>query len=371
MNLSLLCLLFALNSLVNGKPSIVKLSGSGPVDWGYLKNILPSSWGGSYSDCNGVRQSPIDIPSRRAVYDNGLKDILIRRRDVDAGDETWEVQRASYGINFEPINKEFSFIMTPDYQRYVMLQMYFHWRGSEHTIDGKKFSAELHLVHQSESDPSKLAVLGFLFTLSDKNNTRLNNIIASLRDVREADADDYETTTIKLNEIIPTRFKKYYRYPGSLTTPECAEIVEWFVVQDPILTISEEQLIDLQRIEDEDGFLVLTNSRPVQPLNGRVVRKSFHDYGYQSYSKNYPNSQKNYPSIPYQPSLYPSLYADSYINPQLYLYPEPSYRQSSYSEPSFRQSSYSEPSYRQSSYSEPSFTKSSYSDPSNTTASYT
>ena len=37
--------------------------------------------------------------------------------------------------------------------QYELLQLHFHWgasadRGSEHTIDGKRFPAELHIVHQ-------------------------------------------------------------------------------------------------------------------------------------------------------------------------------------------------------------------------------
>jgi len=56
--------------------------------------------------------------------------------------------------------------MTPENQQYKLLQMHFHWRGSEHRINGKRYAAELHLVHQSKKNPSKLAVLGFLFAVT-------------------------------------------------------------------------------------------------------------------------------------------------------------------------------------------------------------
>ena len=62
--------------------------------------------------------------------------------------------------------KEFSFIMTQEYQPYNLLQMHFHWRGSEHRINGKRYAAELHLVHVNQADPTKLAVLGFLFAVT-------------------------------------------------------------------------------------------------------------------------------------------------------------------------------------------------------------
>ena len=37
---------------------------------------------------------------------------------------------------------------------YKLLQLHFHWgsddtQGSEHTVDGKRFPMEMHLVHQS------------------------------------------------------------------------------------------------------------------------------------------------------------------------------------------------------------------------------
>ena len=62
-----------------------------------------------------------------------------------------------------PINKAFSFKIQPENDEYKLLQMHFHWRGSEHYVDGHRFAAELHLVHQNIKDEGKFAVLGFLF----------------------------------------------------------------------------------------------------------------------------------------------------------------------------------------------------------------
>ena len=45
--------------------------------------------------------------------------------------------------------------------------MHFHWRGSEHFIDGQHFVAELHLVHRSTTDPNQFAVIGYLFKVTE------------------------------------------------------------------------------------------------------------------------------------------------------------------------------------------------------------
>jgi carbonic anhydrase len=60
-------------------------------------------------------------------------------------------------------------MMTPENTTYRLLQMHFHWRGSEHYIDGHKFAAELHLVHQSQENSNKFAVLGFLLSVYSSN----------------------------------------------------------------------------------------------------------------------------------------------------------------------------------------------------------
>ena len=104
-------------------------------------------------------------------------------------------------------------------------------------------------------------------------------------------------TSFKLNEALPFVIRKYFRYTGSLTVPTCQEPVEWIVVAEPILELSENQILEFQSLEDKDGNLVvqiffssnfylrniiyfnllklLSNSRPIQYLNDRPVSRSF------------------------------------------------------------------------------------------------
>ena len=62
--------------------------------------------------------------------------------------------------------------------------------------------------------------------------------------------------SLRLEKLLPMNIDKYYRYPGSLTTPGCDEVVDWFVVHEPILTISDEQVLNFQSVEDKSGYPV-------------------------------------------------------------------------------------------------------------------
>ena len=68
----------------------------------------------------------------------------------------------------------------------------------------------------------------------------------------------------------------FFRYSGSLTTPGCDEIVEWTVADSPVIGLSENQLLEFQKLFDSNGLPILYNDRPVQDLYDRVVRRSFH-----------------------------------------------------------------------------------------------
>jgi carbonic anhydrase len=58
----------------------------------------------------------------------------------------------------------------------------------------------------------------------------------------------------------------YYMYMGSLTAPPCSEGVPWFVLKTPV-DISAEEISAFAKLYPHDV-------RPLQPLNGRVVKQS-------------------------------------------------------------------------------------------------
>ncbi|KAG1692979.1 hypothetical protein DVH05_010496 [Phytophthora capsici] len=72
-------------------------------------------------------------------------------------------------------------------------------------------------------------------------------------------------------DLVNANAVRAYNYPGSLTTPGCDEIVDWWVVQQPMSISSA----DLTRLQTQLTELPVTdngrNARPVLPLNGRTV----------------------------------------------------------------------------------------------------
>ena len=77
----------------------------------------------------------------------------------------------------------------------------------------------------------------------------------------------------------PTCRERFYRYSGSLTTPNCDEVVVWTVFADAI-EVSNGQLESLRKAkyfsQNKNGPMV-NNFRPIQPLNNRRVERSFND----------------------------------------------------------------------------------------------
>ena len=61
----------------------------------------------------------------------------------------------------------------------------------------------------------------------------------------------------------------FYNYEGSLTTPNCNEIVNWVIVQEPQLA-SEEQLAAFERAFQGENYKN-GNARDLQKVNGRTI----------------------------------------------------------------------------------------------------
>jgi carbonic anhydrase len=225
------------------------------VHWGYEGHGGPSHWGElkpEFERCsNGDRQSPINIDTTQAVYTKKGSDVEVKYIAAP-------LNIVNNGHTIQVNSDKKSTVMLGG-KEYTLLQYHFH-AGSEHTLDGKQHAMEVHLVHQSED--GELGVIGVFMDIGKENA-----FIKQVFDAMPTHAGETKTSDkVQLNaiELLPV-FKNYYHYLGSLTTPPCTQIVEWYVMQDAI-TISKEQLAQFET-------LYAGNFRPTQPLGARKLLK--------------------------------------------------------------------------------------------------
>ena len=184
------------------------------------------------------------------------------------------------------------------------MQLHVH-SGSEHTIDGKYFGAELHIVHQ-EINGDRYAVVGMMIDpASDVENEQFQQLLDGWQEElkkaedscsversgnRRLDAvvnvDDNRVNrrlqTFSPYDLLPEGVT-YYHYDGGLTTPPCLEVVWWNVADKPVLiTPAQYQQLLYQVLNYVDASTCNpgTNagprgitSRPVQSLHGRPIER--------------------------------------------------------------------------------------------------
>uniref|UniRef100_A0A803XPR0 Carbonic anhydrase n=1 Tax=Meleagris gallopavo TaxID=9103 RepID=A0A803XPR0_MELGA len=179
---------------------------------------------------------------------------------------------------------------------YTASQLHLHWgnrnksEGSEHTVSGKHFAAEMHIVHyNSEKYPdittamdkaNGLAVLAILLEIGPFNPS-YEKIFRHFRNVKYKD-QMVHVPGFNVQELLPDRPDEYYRYEGSLTTPPCYPSVLWTVFRHPV-KISQEQLLALETAmyctesDDPEPLEMVNNFRNVQEFRERLVFISFHE----------------------------------------------------------------------------------------------
>ncbi|CAF1924199.1 hypothetical protein YC2023_056920 [Brassica napus] len=226
-----------------------KNDGKGPERWGEIKQ--------EWEMCGkGEIQSPIDLMNERVKIVSHLGRLI---RDYEPSNATIKNRGHDIMLKFE--DGAAGSIKINGFQ-YELQQL--HWHSpSEHTINGRRFALELHMVHEGKK--GRMAVVTVLYKIG-----RADTFIRSLEKELEAitDLDDAEKHVRMIDpKQIKIGSRKYYRYIGSLTTPPCTQNVTWSVVRK-IRTVTREQ-VRLLRVAVHDDSL--TNARPVQPINKRVV----------------------------------------------------------------------------------------------------
>ncbi|KAM2301689.1 hypothetical protein FF1_032415 [Malus domestica] len=236
----------------------------GPEHWGDLKK--------EWSTCKyGKLQSPIDLRDDIALKVNSNFDELsisykptkaLMKNEGHAISVVWEGDAGGVMINGT---------------EYILHQC--HWHApSEHTMNGKRYDAELHMIHKDKKN--RVAVVGFLYKIGKPNPfiSEVKKAISSMikkpkevplgvidpRKMKKAQKAHQDAAKRKMKK----KTSKFYRYTGSYTTPPCTEGVTW-TINKQVHTVSPSQVELLHKAVYKYAEM---NSRPVQPLNYRQVK---------------------------------------------------------------------------------------------------
>lgn len=218
--------------------------------WSYTGNTGPAYWAdidGDFRMCGlGRNQSPVDIqgaidaelPPLQLDYAATGNRVLNNGHTVQVDSPQGNTLRLDGGI-------------------FTLQQMHFH-APSEHTIDGRRFPLEAHLVH-SDMD-GQLAVVTVLFEQGEESvvfDALLESSPSTTGEEGEIDGG------IDFAQVLPDD-QDYFRLNGSLTTPPCTEGVHWLVLKAS-QSLSSDQIVGFARAIGVDNY------RPLQPRNARVV----------------------------------------------------------------------------------------------------
>lgn len=223
--------------------------------WSYQGEAGPQSWdklNPEYKMCaDGKRQSPIQIDSSTTLV--GPAEPLQFNYQPSAG--TVVNNGHTLQVDVEGDNT-----LTVRGNTYRLLQFHFH-HPAEEMVNNRGFAMVAHLVHRNLQ--GQLAVVAVL--MDPGQASPLIHKVWTYLPLEVSDRVRVPAGTIDLKELLP-QDQRYYQFMGSLTTPPCSEGVLWMVLKTPA-TLSSDQLKLF-------GQLFPNNARPVQALNGRIVREA-------------------------------------------------------------------------------------------------
>ncbi|XP_067325920.1 carbonic anhydrase 4-like [Anolis sagrei] len=254
----------------------------------------PNTWISS-GHCGGKRQSPINIISRESILNSKLG--AVNLTGYEDSKKLLVIKNTGRTVDIE-LEDGLSLSGHGLPSLYTAKSFHLHWGdgvskpGSEHTIDSKRYSMELHIVHTKNNmnisdavkDPEGIAVLGFFLEGSEAAKSKgkaaeaWEEFIKNLDKVPEKDQDKDLRSTVSLLDLLgTTNLTTYYRYRGSLTTPQCNEVVIWTLFTDPILVppkVVEAFPSELRSTDSSSGPPIKNNFRPQQKLGDRKVERS-------------------------------------------------------------------------------------------------
>ncbi|KAM9000458.1 carbonic anhydrase 4 [Sarcophilus harrisii] len=265
-----------------------------PEDWCYesqAKKISctePSKWSGN---CQDKQQSPINIDTKSVLRNDSLKPFQFVNYDKK---EARDIKNNGHSVQVD-LSGSIKISQGGLPGTYKAAAFHLHWsnsvnQGSEHTIDGKSYAMEMHIVHIKDKyssvsealngdENNEIAVLGFLIKASSEKHPGFSNLVENLKNIPYK-SKFASLKEFSLSDLLPKvdKLKHYYRYQGSLTTPDCQEKVIWTVFQEPI-QLHEDQILEFSKQlfynkENEEKMPIIDNFRKTQALGNRQVYTS-------------------------------------------------------------------------------------------------
>jgi len=224
--------------------------------WAYEdgpSTVGPEHWStiAGNGQCSAKRQSPTALASNAASASGDLLDTFAYRPSRVSLVNNGHTVQAGYDAGSS---------VSEGGAAYTLAQFHFH-APSEHTLDGRSYPLEIHLVHLDGA--GKPALVVGVFVKEGRANAALESVFQNLPK-HEGEKSEPAGATVDAAALLPAD-RSHFAYDGSLTTPPCSEGIRWRVMRQPI-EMSASQIAAYRSLP----HLAHTN-RPVQPGNGRVV----------------------------------------------------------------------------------------------------
>jgi carbonic anhydrase len=263
----------------------------GPSTWKNIQAVSPT-----VNACAGQSQTPVNIQALDVVNDPTLTypTFSITSGGCSSWVEFTTLER--FGFSFsETGNTCTNFQVTYGGKTWTLTGGHTH-SPSEHTFGGGYHDAELHLVHTSSD--GKLLVLAINF-VADTGGVPNGAAQATLNVMWNAASSAYtkaggpntpalpgavtydwtvaQTSPYDFYRNLLPPSRAYYTYTGSYTTYPCTEGITWIVFEQPVRISKNDLAIMRAALAGNPNTIADpatgNDNRPVQPLNGRIIKR--------------------------------------------------------------------------------------------------
>lgn len=258
--------------------------------WGYdgFKGLRPETWANQYPKCINPSQSPINIISANAQYDKAIEKKPLKFQIVHNVTNIQKIIRTPHNFVVR-VDGTGSISGGPLKQNeiYRLASFGFKFRdsdgsgGSEHSIDGQEYPAELHITFWNTKYQSYTKAIGYsdglaivvvMYEVGPRpKHQGIENMIIAYNSLNERRSSGPMGNSVVIQDLLPSNTTHYFTYQGSLTTPPCNQCVTWIIMRHTCTMLRSQlnSLINTHRHRGccSDG----SNCRPLQPLNNRQV----------------------------------------------------------------------------------------------------